>query len=130
MHYFRHARCLLRLLILGGLAGMGSADAAPFAYISNNNRNTVSVIDTAVNAVVATVPVGTQPYGGSVNPAGTFVYVTNHGSNNVSVIELVKSVLIFGHRILPRVLLNTRYITHGSAWTKHTRPRWMTYNSH
>jgi len=54
------ASCFLRLLILGALSGMGAADATPFAYISNEGSNTVSVIDTATNAVVATVPVVTR----------------------------------------------------------------------
>jgi YVTN family beta-propeller protein len=47
---------LLALLLLPGIAL-----AAPFAYISNGNDNTVSVIDTASNSVVATVGVGDNP---------------------------------------------------------------------
>ena len=39
------------------------AGAAPFAYITNNASNNVSVIDTATNTVTATVNVGTTPYG-------------------------------------------------------------------
>jgi YVTN family beta-propeller protein len=42
---------------------MGAAYAAPFAYISNVYSNDVSVIDTAANTVVATVPAGTNPQG-------------------------------------------------------------------
>src|SRR2546422_805861 len=49
MRYCRLARCFLRLLILGALFGMGAAQAAPFAYISNSNSNNVSVINTATN---------------------------------------------------------------------------------
>jgi YVTN family beta-propeller protein len=37
--------------------------------------DTVSVIDTATNAVATTVAAGSDPYGVAVNPAGTFVYV-------------------------------------------------------
>ena len=88
MRYFRFAS-ILRLLILGALFGMGAAThAAPSAYISNAGSNTVSVINIATNAVVATVPVGTFPAGVAVNPAGAFVYVTNRDSNNVSVIDV------------------------------------------
>ncbi|HLB25375.1 MAG TPA: hypothetical protein VJM83_03495, partial [Nitrospirota bacterium] len=56
---------------------IADAHAAPFAYIANNGSDDVSVIDTATNTVVATIPVGTQPRGVAVNLAGTRVYVTN-----------------------------------------------------
>jgi YVTN family beta-propeller protein len=61
--------------------------ARPFAYITNYNDKTASVIDTTTNTVTATVPVGIDPYGVAVTPDGTKVYVTNYGSNNVSVID-------------------------------------------
>jgi YVTN family beta-propeller protein len=51
--------------------------AAPFAYVTNEGSGTVSVLDTASNTVVATVPVGFNPFGVAVNPAGTVVFVTN-----------------------------------------------------
>lgn len=35
--------------------------AAPFAYIANTNSNSVSVVDTASNAVTATIPVAGNP---------------------------------------------------------------------
>jgi YVTN family beta-propeller protein len=38
------------------------------AYISNSNSNNVSVIDTANNTVTATVVVGQDPFGVTVNP--------------------------------------------------------------
>src|SRR3990167_4402835 len=61
--------------------------AAPFAYITNEGNNNVSVIDIATNTVTATVGVGSTPAGMAVNPAGTRAYVTNWGSNSVSVID-------------------------------------------
>ena len=39
-----------------------------FAYVTNQNDNTVSVINTASNTVVGAVPVGTKPYGVTVAP--------------------------------------------------------------
>jgi len=51
------------------------------------NNNDLSVIDLATNTVVATVPVGTNPQGVTVNPAGTKVYVANTGSNDYTVID-------------------------------------------
>jgi YVTN family beta-propeller protein len=66
--------------------GIGSV-FTPFAYVPNRNDNTVSVINTSNNSITATIPVGTYPYGVSVNPDGSKVYVTNSGANSVSVIN-------------------------------------------
>jgi YVTN family beta-propeller protein len=49
--------------------------------------DTVSVIDTTNNTVIATVNVGAWPEGIAINPKGTMVYVTNSYSNTVSVID-------------------------------------------
>jgi YVTN family beta-propeller protein len=54
--------------------GVAVNPAGTFAYVSNDN--TVSVIDTSTNAVVAVVPVRLAR-GVAVNPAGTFVYVAS-----------------------------------------------------
>jgi YVTN family beta-propeller protein len=62
--------------------------------VANYTSNNVSVIDTATNAVVDTVAVGTIPYGVAVNPAGTRVYVANAGSNNVSVIDTATNAVV------------------------------------
>lgn len=56
-------------------------------YVTNEFSNSISVIDTAINAVVATVPVGNTPTGVAVNSLGTRAYVSNFASNNVSVID-------------------------------------------
>ena len=69
------------------------AQAAPFAYITNQGSNTVSVIDTASNTVTATVPVGSVPFGVAVTPDGAFVYVANANSNTVSVIATASNTV-------------------------------------
>ena len=58
-----------------------------FAYINNVNDNTVSVINTSLNKVVATIPVGTSPFGIAVSPDGNLVYIVNYGSSNISVVS-------------------------------------------
>ena len=40
-------------------------------YVTNRGGNNVTVIDTTNNSVVTTVPVGLEPLGVAVNPAGT-----------------------------------------------------------
>ena len=79
---------------LFALALSGPALAAPFAYITNYFGNTVSVVDTASNTVVATVPVGSNPFGVAVSPDGARVYVTNFGSSNVSVIAIASNTVV------------------------------------
>ncbi|MGB8899828.1 MAG: cytochrome D1 domain-containing protein, partial [Methylocella sp.] len=70
------------------------AEAAPFAYVTNSNSSTVSVIDTASNIVVATVAVGLFPYGVAVTPDGKHVYVVNQGDRTVSVIDTASNTVV------------------------------------
>ncbi len=80
---------LFAIVLATGLAlAACPAEAAPFLYVANVNSSSVSVIDTATNTVVATIPVGLFPFGVAVTPDGKHVYVTNNngGSGNVSVI--------------------------------------------
>ncbi|NVN91040.1 MAG: hypothetical protein HXX11_10610 [Desulfuromonadales bacterium] len=71
-----------------------AADAAPFAYITNNISDSVSVIDTATNSVVTTIPVGDQPQAIAVNPAGTRVYVVNFNADYASVIDTATNTVV------------------------------------
>src|SRR5258708_6430333 len=64
------------------------------AYITNQGSNTVSVIDTATNAVSATIPVGINPIGVAVNPDGSKIYVANLNARTVSVIDKVTNIVI------------------------------------
>ncbi len=89
-------KALLGLLVGGTLwvvlanAGL----AAPFAYVSNERAGSVSVIDTATDVVVATVPVGDAPYGVAAGSYGTRVYVANRRSNDVSVIDTATNSVV------------------------------------
>ena len=61
----------------------------------------MSVIDSATNKVVATVPVGSDPKGVAVNPDGHDAYVANNRSGAISVIDtatnkVVATVLVGG----------------------------------
>jgi YVTN family beta-propeller protein len=62
-------------LTLACLLGPASARAQN-AYITNASSNTVSVIDTATDTVIATIPVSLHPFGVAVSPDGSKVYVT------------------------------------------------------
>ncbi|MFF9073853.1 YncE family protein, partial [Streptomyces sp. NPDC014872] len=57
------------------------ASPGPNAYVANVSSNSVSVIDTATNAVVGSpIPVGDNPLDVAVTPNGQRAYVTNSGS--------------------------------------------------
>jgi YVTN family beta-propeller protein len=64
------------------------------AYITNFNSNTVSVIDTSDDTLVATVNVGSSPLGVAVKADGTRVYVANNGDNTVSVIDVSNNTVV------------------------------------
>jgi YVTN family beta-propeller protein len=57
-------------------------------------NNSISVIDTATNTLVATIPVGVAPNGIAITPDGTRAYVTNVGSDTVSVIDTTTNTVI------------------------------------
>ncbi|PGK42363.1 YncE family protein [Bacillus thuringiensis] len=56
-------------------------------YVTNANNNNVSVISGVANAVIATISVGSSPFGVGVNPSTNRIYITNANNNNVSVID-------------------------------------------
>jgi YVTN family beta-propeller protein len=55
---------------------------------------TVSVIDTASNAVVRTIETGLHPTGLALSPSGDRVYVTNANSDTVSVISTATDTVV------------------------------------
>ena len=48
--------------------------AGTFAYVANNQSNSVSKINLATDTVDSTITVDGQPYGLAINPVGTFAY--------------------------------------------------------
>jgi len=75
--------------------GSGGGVTGQFAYISNIGNDTVSVIDTSTNMIVATIPVGTDPSGVVVSPDNTRVYIANgQPSSSISVIDATNNTVI------------------------------------
>jgi YVTN family beta-propeller protein len=90
---------LFAIMLAMGLGLMARpAEAQPFAYVTNENSNTVSVIDTATNTVVATIPlpagVTHGPDGVAVAPDGKRAYVANVGTGNISVIDTASNTVV------------------------------------
>lgn len=55
----------------------------PRAYVSNENSNSVSVIDATTDTVIASIPVGKRPRGIRLSPDGKTLYVALSGSPQV-----------------------------------------------
>jgi len=72
----------------GGDGGGGVAvdTATGNVFFTNSRDNTVSVIGGTSNTVVATLPVGLDPFGAAVDPTNRRVYIGNRTGNNVTVL--------------------------------------------
>ena len=73
-----------RAFALVALALCVAANAEPFAYITNQKSNDVSVIDLAAQRVAATLPVGRSPAGVVAVSATGRVFVSNPDSKTLS----------------------------------------------
>ena len=63
-------------------------------YVMNSSGNSVSVVNTASNAVAATVSTGTNPSGIAAHPYGTQIITANYGSNNVTIISTATNAVL------------------------------------
>jgi YVTN family beta-propeller protein/YD repeat-containing protein len=67
-----------------------SADGSR-AYVVNQSRNNVSVIDTATHSIVATLPAGTLATFAVITPDGSRLYVLNRTAISLSVFDTVNN---------------------------------------
>jgi len=68
--------------------GVGITPDGRFVFVTNLAQNTVSVIDTVTNTIVATVAVGQAPNDVAVTLDGTKAFVTNQNDTTVSVLTI------------------------------------------
>ena len=93
---------ICKVTVLGLILGLSlganvPARAGTSAYVANGDftANSVSVIDTGTNSVVATVPTGFRgPLGVAITPDGAFAYVTNNGFAHVKVIDTATNAVV------------------------------------
>ncbi len=79
-------------------AALAWDEAKQLLYVANGNSDSVSVVNTATNAVVATLPIqifsekvrGIAPTGLALSADGAILYVTCGGINAVAVIDTAK----------------------------------------
>ena len=86
-------RSALLAFAVAGVPG-STPGLAQNAYITGTPSDSVSVIDTAKNTVIATIPVGSAPEGVGVSPDGTRIYVANTSDDTVSVINGTTNTLV------------------------------------
>ncbi len=65
-----------------------------YAYVTNNTSGRVSVINLATNAIIATIPAGTNPFGVTVSKDGSRIYVASQNPNKVIVINATTNTVI------------------------------------
>jgi YVTN family beta-propeller protein len=74
--------------------GLAVTPTGAFVYAVSSGPGNVLVISTLTNAVVATIPVGTNiPIGVVISPDGTTAYVTNYNAHTVIVIQTGNNVI-------------------------------------
>ena len=78
-------RTLLPLIVL--LVSAQAFAATGRIFVSNERDDTVSVIDSASNKVIKTIPIGKRPRGVGIAPDGSEVYVAISGDNAIAVVD-------------------------------------------
>jgi YVTN family beta-propeller protein len=76
---------------IAGLMALAPGALARNAYVANSGDGTVSVFDTANDAVSATIHVGGEPVDVAISPNGARAYVANKGNDSVDVIDTAAS---------------------------------------
>src|SRR5579864_7917083 len=91
---FKNNFCRLSTLLLILFIAFTECAFANSVYVNNHDSNSVSVINTQTNTVIATVPVGITPDFVVITPDGTQVYVADFGGTAVSVINTQTNTVI------------------------------------
>ena len=93
----------------------------PFLYVTNQNSNNLSVIDTRTNAVTATAPASFSPSGVAISPDGARYFSVNPNANLVVVYSAANNAVVSSFSIgqLPSAVAADAqriYVTlHGNA---------------
>lgn len=72
----------------GAAAQRGQPACAGQAYVSNSYADTVTVVDTRQDAVLATIPVGKGPVNPTIHPGGKRVFLTNSEGRSIMEIDV------------------------------------------
>ena len=87
-------KCHVVAMLIATTFFVGPLAAAPFAYISNQLGNSVSIIDTELGKVVDTISVQGKPAGVAVAPAGDKVYISTPEAKGFAVLDVKTRTII------------------------------------
>jgi YVTN family beta-propeller protein len=98
-----HARAIdPYLLVMANKLKPNKATHQEKLYISNEQSNTLTVVDVATNKVINTIVIGETPHGLAAAPSGELLYAGSEGDGSVRVIDtitdkVVKTYPFFGY---------------------------------
>jgi YVTN family beta-propeller protein len=86
-----------------GPTGLGTSPDGTKVYVADRFTESVYVVDTSTNDVIATIPMGAGPNAVTVSPDGTRAYVGLHGTNQVATIDTATNQVIKTVKVGPGV---------------------------
>ncbi|EKD48886.1 MAG: hypothetical protein ACD_64C00087G0001 [uncultured bacterium] len=101
-HAYRPNRLIATIAVGDTPSAIAITPDDRFAYVTNNNNNsvpggdTVSVLDLETNTVLTTITDASfdEPYTVTINAEGTKAYVTNSNSTTVTIIDIATNTVI------------------------------------
>ena len=83
-----------RSIPVNGVANVTLTLDEKFAYIATGDANSVTVLDTATDKIIRTIPVGLDPWRAYASPDGKYMVVPNNGDQTISVIDARSHTLV------------------------------------
>lgn len=83
-----------RSIPTNGVANVTLTLDEKFAYVATGDANSVTVLDTATDQIIRTIPVGIDPWRAYASPDGKHMIVPNNGDQTVSVIDTQSHTLV------------------------------------
>ena len=83
-----------RSIPVNGVANVTLTLDEKFAYIATGDANSVTVLDTATDKIIRTIPVGLDPWRAYASPDGKYMVVPNNGDQTISVIDAGSHTLV------------------------------------
>ena len=65
-----------------------------YAYIATGDANSVTVMDTATDQIIKTIPVGLDPWRAYASPDGKYMVIPNNGDKTISIIDAKSHTLV------------------------------------
>jgi YVTN family beta-propeller protein len=83
-----------RSIPTNGVANVTLTLDEKYAYVATGDANSVTVLDTATDKIIRTIPVGLDPWRAYASPNGKHMIVPNNGDQTVSIIDAQSHTLL------------------------------------